>query len=386
VTEQPDPPPSAPGVRDRVRRWWVDTVLANSRLLAAALTACAALAATHPPGQGPLAAAPPPVDPITQRVVPLDLGVTVFSMWRDWDQHDELLQLAKETGSSWLRVDVGWCSLEEAGPGQVSDWYQGRLDVTADTAKKLGMKLLIQIGCAPKWAGGTDFNSYPTDPGQFERVTRYLADRYRGRVVAWEIWNEPNCIGGCGNGSPEQFVSALKAGYRGVKAGDPDALVVSGGTSGNDVDWLRRMYDAGGQGSFDALAVHPYQDPATAPPDAPSQNGTYRLSTLPKVHELMVANGDGTKTIWLTEFGWTTARAGPRPGVDEDTQARFLRQSVRQIETQYPYVSHAIWFTLRDRDDSTPYENNFGLLHVHGSAKPSFSALQKANSDLLAGR
>jgi hypothetical protein len=171
-----------------------------------------------------------------------------------------------------------------------------------------------------------------------------------------------------------------------VKAGDPDALVVSGGTSGNDVDWLRRMYAAGAQGSFDALAVHPYQDPATAPPDAPSQNGTYRLSTLPKVHELMVANGDGTKTIWLTEFGWTTARAGPRPGVDEDTQARFLRQSVRQIETQYPYVSHAIWFTLRDRDDSTPYENNFGLLHVHGSSKPSFSALQKANSDLLAGR
>ncbi|HTK67087.1 MAG TPA: cellulase family glycosylhydrolase [Pseudonocardia sp.] len=316
------------------------------------------------------------------RAAPLELGVTVFSMWRDWDQHERWFQRAADSGVRWLRVDVGWCSLEEAGPGQVSPWYQGRLDVTADSAARLGLKLLVDVTCAPKWAGSTATGSYPADPAEFERVARYLADRYKGRVAAWEIWNEPNCIGGCGKGSPERFVAVLKAGYRGVKAGDPDAIVVSGGTSGNDVSWLRRMYAAGGAGAFDALAVHPYQDPPTAPPDAPSEGDTYRFSTLPQVHELMAANGDGTKPIWLTEFGWTTAGTGPRRGVDEATQARFLLEAVRRVQRDYPFVSHAFWFCLRDRDDWTPYENAFGLLGVDGTPKPGFAALRVAGSGL----
>lgn len=385
MTEPSDPPETSIGVRSRrlVSRWWLTTVLANSRVLAAALTACLAFAAVNP-GVGPTP--PPPAAESGVRNVPLELGVTVFSMWRDWDQHEQWFQQAAKSGSKWMRVDMGWCSLEESGQGLISQWYQGRLDVTVDTAEKLGLKLVVEVGCAPKWAGGAEPGFYPTDPGQFERVTRYLADRYRGRVAAWEIWNEPNCVGGCGNGSPDKFVAALKAGYRGVKSGDPDATVVSGGVSGNDVDWLRRMYAAGAAGFFDALAVHPYQDPATAPPDAPSQGQTYRLSTLPMVHRLMVANGDGNKPIWLTEWGWTTAKTGPRPGVDDDTQARYLEQSVRLIRSRYPYVTHAFWFCLRDRDDWNPYENNFGLLHLHGSPKPAFATMQKVNADLLENR
>lgn len=361
-------------------------VLRNGRLIAFVLTAVVTAFAVVQPGTGVNKPPSSYSDEGGGRTVPLALGVTVFSMWRDWDEHEQWFQQAAESGSKWLRVDVGWCSLEESGPGLISQWYQGRLDVTADTAEKLGMKLVVQLGCAPKWAGGTGSNDYPTDPAQFQRIARYLADRYKGRVAAWEIWNEPNCIGGCGNGSPDQFVAVLKAGYRGIKTGDPDVTVVSGGTSGNDVNWLRRMYAAGAAGSFDALGVHPYQDPATAAPDAPSQGSTYRLSTLPMVHRLMVANGDGDKPIWLTEFGWTTAKTGPRPGVDDDTQARYLQDAVRQIRSQYPYVTHAFWFCLRDRDDSTPYENNFGLLHVRGSPKPAFAAMQKTNADLLENR
>jgi aryl-phospho-beta-D-glucosidase BglC (GH1 family) len=387
VTEPPESSDSSEetslGVRTRrlLTRWWLRTVLPSGRLIAFVLTAVVAFAAVQP-STVPSNGAAPREDETGGRSVPLTLGVTVFSMWRDWDQHDQWFQEVADSGSKWLRVDVGWCSLEESGPGLISQWYQGRLDVTADAAEKLGMRLVIQLGCAPKWAGGTGFNDYPTDPGQFQRVAHYLADRYKGKVAAWEIWNEPNCIGGCGNGSPDQYVAVLKAGYRGIKTGDPDVTVVSAGTSGNDVNWLRRMYAAGAAGFFDALAVHPYQDPATAAPDAPSQGNTYRLSTLPMVHRLMVANGDGAKPIWLTEFGWTTAKTGPRPGVDDDTQARYLAQAVRQIRSQYPYVTHAFWFCLRDRDDSTPYENNFGLLHVRGSPKPAFAAMQKANADL----
>ncbi|MDQ2706392.1 MAG: glycosyl hydrolase [Actinomycetota bacterium] len=364
--------------RHSLRRWWHNAVLPNGTWVAAGLTVCAVLASTQP-GHDPVAPTPPS-DPIAQRRVPLELGVTVFSLSRDWENHDVLLQRAAETGSRWLRVEVAWCSLEEAGSGQVSQAYQARLDATADSAKRLNLRLLVQLGCAPAWAGGSERDSYPSDPDQFERVARYLAQRYRGRVAGWEVWNEPDCIGGCSNGPPDEFVALLAAGYRGLKAGDPDTTVVSGGISGNDVEWLRRMYGAGAHGWFDALAVHSYQDPATAAPDA-APGGAYRLRSLPLVRQLMINGGDGDKPIWLTEFGWTTARTGQRPGVDPDTQARFLQQAIEQIDADYPYVSHAFWYCLRDRDDSTPYENNFGLLHVRGSPKPAFAALQKANAE-----
>ena len=324
-------------------------------------------------------AAPAPGASQGRRTAPLQLGVTVFAMWRDWDNHAALLQQASGTGSGWLRVDVGWCSLEEAGPGKVSAWYQGRLDTAVAAAERLGMHLLVQLGCAPKWAGGTGYNVYPKDPAQFERIAHYLAVRYRGKVAAWEIWNEPNCIGGCSNGSPQQYVQVLKAGYRGIKGGDPRALIVTGGTSGNDAGWIEKMYAAGARGYFDALGVHPYQEPANTPPDAPSRGIKYRLTSLPLVRAQMVRNGDGGKSIWLTEFGWTTADTGPKVGVNAAAQAAYLTRSIDLIRARYPYVTHAFWYCLRDRDDSTVYENDFGLLYLDGTHKLAYAALQHEN-------
>lgn len=329
---------------------------------------------------------PAPVLPDRPRTTQLAMGVTVFALWRDWNELDVLLDRARASGSPWLRVDMGWCSLEEAGPGQVSAWYEQRLDATVAGAAARGLKLLIDIGCAPAWAGGSGYDGYPHDPAQFQRVMTWLATRYAGRVAAWEIWNEPDCIvpgsddGQCPDGDPAPFVRVLQAGYRGVRAGDPAATVVSGGTSGNNADWTARMYAAGGGGFFDALAVHPYLDPATAPPDAPSGQQIYRLTTLPAVRAVMESHGDAGKAIWFTEFGWTTAATGDRLGVDEATQAAYLRRAVELVHRDYPYVTEAFWFTMRDRDDSTPYENDFGLLHVDGSQKPAFAALQGANA------
>jgi polysaccharide biosynthesis protein PslG len=307
-------------------------------------------------------------------------GVTVFAMWRDWLYKDQLLQKVKESGSTWVRVDMGWCSLEENGPGQISTWYQDRLDSTVATAQSLGLKLEVNFGCPPAWAGGVGYNSWPVDASQVTRVTKYLATRYKGKVAAWEIWNEPDCIGGCPNGSPQQFVKVLKAGYQGVKAGDRNAIVVSGGISGNNAEWISRMYASGAKGYFDALAVHPYQDPPTAAPDAACENRVYRFTCLTLIRDQMVRNGDSAKPIWLTEYGWTTAQSGDRVGVDEATQAVYLTQALNLLRNYAPYVTNAFWYTMRDRDDSTEYENDFGLLHVDGSEKPAFGALQQFNA------
>ncbi len=307
-------------------------------------------------------------------------------MWRDWEAHNSLFDKAVASGTSWVRADVGWCSLEESGEGKISAWYQARLDAVVSDAQSRGLHLLLTLSCTPSWAGGgSDEKGFPTDPSQFERIAAYIAGRYSGRVAAYEIWNEPDCMnGGCPNGDAGAYVGILKAGYRGIKRADADASVISGGISGINIAWLQRFYAAGAKGYFDALGVHPYLTAANAPPDSravPGYTDPYRITNAPAAHELMLANGDGNKTIWFTEFGWTTGRTpGPYDGVTASTQAQYLRDSITLVENNYPYVSHAFWYMMRDRDESSNYENGFGLLTVSGEEKPAYAALGESNA------
>ena len=309
---------------------------------------------------------------------PLDLGFTAFVLWRDWPHVDEVFAVAKTAGTRWMRVDMGWCSLEEYGSGVVSTWYQDRLDYVVTQARRNGIKLLMMVGCAPGWAGGTTYHDLPSRPAEYRRVMTYLSQRYAGRVAAWEIWNEPDCIGGCGRGSAAEYAPVLQAGFRGVRAGDPKALVVTGGVSGNNVPWLTELYAHGAKGFFDVMATHPYLAPTTAGPYS-DYGGIYTIAATAQVHALMQKHGDGSKQIWFTEYGWSTpGRGSDRPGVSEATQASYLTKTTTLLTTRYPYVTKAFWYVLRDRDDSTQYENSFGLLHLDGTPKPAYSAFSRS--------
>src|SRR5437870_3180653 len=94
-----------------------------------------------------------------------------------------------------------------------------------------------------------------------------LATRYRGRIHAYEIWNEPNLDREWGDSQPnaKAYTAMLKASYQAIKAADPQALVVSAGmsptTTNNaqakpDLDYLRDMYEEGAKSSFDVMGVH----------------------------------------------------------------------------------------------------------------------------------
>ncbi|MHA3701548.1 cellulase family glycosylhydrolase [Jatrophihabitans sp. YIM 134969] len=320
----------------------------------------------------------------------LKLGLQLFSMWRDWDTHTALMDAVVASGTTWLRVDVGWCSLEEQGPGVTSAWYLDRLDTTVRDARARGLRLLLTLTCGPAWATRDHTaGGYPTDPAQFRRIARTLATRYRGAVQAWEIWNEPDCIGGCPHGDPDAYLPVLRAGSLGVRAGDPAAKVLNGGLSGIDLTWIRALYDRGAARWVDALAVHPYLTPAAAAPSTPATPGwtnPYRITNVPALVAFLAERGHGGTPIWFTEFGWTTGRTPGTPydGVTPAVQAQYLLQSVRMIARRYPQVTHAFWFTTRDRDDSSVYENGFGVLDLSGRPKPAYGALRQANAELRA--
>lgn len=85
----------------------------------------------------------------------------------------------------------------------------------------------------------------------------------RPAVSYWEVWNEPNATSfNTGNRPASDYAQVVRAAYTAAKAANPDCKI--GLTIANfDVRYLTQVIDAlaaqGGAGSFDFIAVHPYE-------------------------------------------------------------------------------------------------------------------------------
>ena len=132
--------------------------------------------------------------------------------------------------------------------------------------------------------------------------------------MGYEILNEPNLPYEWGGGpSPEGYTEFLKAAYRGIKASDPDAIVMGGGPSPGtggrggtieDTDFIRGMYRAGAKGYMDALSVHPYG--GNTEPERDPNTCLICFRRVEVYRNIMTEMGDGKTPMWATEYGWLT--------------------------------------------------------------------------------
>lgn len=312
-----------------------------------------------------------------------EVGVQFHALWSDYTDQERVAVLDKlaAAGVTWVRIDLGWQSLQETGRDSYSQWYVDLADRTIDLARARGISVLATLWATPSWAnGGAGRHVPPTDPADYARVARWAATHFNGRVGAWEVWNEPNHPS-FWSGSAADYTALLKAAYPAFKLGAPATPVVLGGPSYNDTDWLQEMYEAGGQGSFDIMATHPYQGPADLAPEAADDGTIWRLNHVTAVHELMQEYGDGDKQIWFTELGWsshpnTGSEKEWQRGVTEEQQADFLVRTIKHVSANFPYVTNMFWYNERNRASGKVHLDNYGLLNRDLSEKPAYVALR----------
>ena len=263
-------------------------------------------------------------------------------------------------------------------------WGVPQVDKAVQMANARGLKVLGTFWLTPTWASGqTSGRVLPTDVNDYANAIKFAANRWAGQIQAWEVWNEPNASEFLNPVDPAAYTNLLKAAYPAVKAGNPNATVMPGGTMYVDTSFISSVYANGGKNFFDVMAVHPYQGKADLPPDAPDANGAQiqRLTHLDALETLMAANGDATKPIWMTEFGWSTHdNTATTPtwylGVSEATQAEYLTRSLALIQAKYPQVTNVFWYTSRDLVvDGAYHQNNRGLIRRDFTAKPALTAL-----------
>ncbi len=336
-------------------------------------------ATTTAPGTTTPAPAPPP--PSTSRA---GVGTQFHCTWGYYTDAERVTVLDRlaEAGVEWVRVDIGWSAIVGQGPYMISQWHVDLADRCVDLARARGLKVLGMLHMTPGWAnGGQGATTPPTNVNDYAWAARWVAEHFRGRVAAWEVWNEPN-LSDFWQGTVGQYVELLRAAYPAIKAGDPGALVLFAGVAHNDAPYIQAAYAAGAKGSFDVLATHPYQSPGDLPPETPDDGSIYRLSHLPAVRQVMRQNGDDAKPVWFTELGWSAHDNWPgiadwQRGVTLEQQGDYLVRAVRYTEANFSYVPVIILYRERAwAGDSDVHQQGYGILNGDLSARPAYTALK----------
>jgi len=307
------------------------------------------------------------------------VGVQFHATWTNYTDSERIAVLDKlaAAGVQWVRIDLGWGSFEGGAKGKLDQWYFQVSDQAIDAANARGIKVLGTFWRTPKWAnGGGKATDPPSDPADYADFARCASAHFRGRVSAWEVWNEPNLKYFWSGANPARYAALVRAAYPAFKAGDPDAPVVAGSVSKNDTPWLERMYAAGIAGSFDVLSTHPYQDPPDAAPESADDGRIGNIDHIRAVHDLMSAQGDKAKPIWATEFGWSSS--SKHGGVTEERQADYLVRTLKVFADRYPYVTNVFWYNERATDAGDNQNSGYGLLRHDLSEKPAYRALKEA--------
>ena len=311
-----------------------------------------------------------------------DYGMQVFLYWQA-EIADRDLNLVREAGFRWVKQEIPWREVEGHGKGI---WQWDSSDRVMDQIEAHGLKVIIRLGSQPAWAAPEvelPNIAPPQDMQDFYDYVFTVANRYRGRVAAYQIWNEPNLAREWGGQAPNPaaYVELLKVGYQAVKDADPQAIVISAGlapTTRNDdqampdIYFYQGMYDAGAIPYFDSLGVHaagykspPEIDPAEVAADPVLTNGdtsperlrrVYAFRHVEDVRDLMVRNGDQAKKIVILEVGWTI---DPRPdspyfwqAVSPEQQDKYLQRAYGYAEAHWQpwigvmsliYIAHPSW-------------------------------------------
>lgn len=300
---------------------------------------------------------------------------------------DQSLRLAQAAGFDTVVQLLPWREIE---PTQ-DQFHWSMPDQLVAGADYYGLDLIVRLDQHPVWASPVDqtLNGPPDKLEDYEDFVRRVAERYRGRVKGYIVWNEPNLAIEWGGQPPDPvaYTELLRLGFETIKAADPTAIVAAAGlapTNSNDAAamderlFLQEMYRAGARPYFDVLAAHPYSFGQA--PNAPASDVQHpAFARLAELRAIMAANGDRAKPVWITEMGWTVEPPPEQPdiGVTLAQQADYLVDALALIRRDWPWVELVTVWNLSQPAPGDPF-GGYSLLDSSGQPRPAYSAWQQA--------
>ncbi|MFV1965953.1 MAG: hypothetical protein ACC628_11050 [Pirellulaceae bacterium] len=276
-------------------------------------------------------------------------------------KQEAFANLAALAGVNWIRDRLSWDQVETE-PGRFAE--ATLYDRAASLQARHGLHVLQVFHGTPGWAADKTLDGkhagkrFARDLRMHYEFCKAMARRFKGRVVAWEPWNEAN-IEPFGGHTIDEMCSMQKAAFLGFKAGDPEVTVCWNVYAGSGSGLHREGVLANESWPyFETYNIHSYR-----PPEAYlDQFETARQA----------ASG---RPIWITECGIRLQTNSEPPWgdlvpADERRQAEFVARSY--ASSLYAGVDRHFFFILGNYIESGV---QFGLLRHDLTPRPGYVAL-----------
>ena len=277
------------------------------------------------------------------------------------------------------------------GEGETLFYSFFNADQIFDFLLSIGMKPFVELSFMPSVLASGDKTVFhyranvtpPKDYTQWTVLIRKLVAHWVERygvveVRQWyfEVWNEPN-LDAFGSGRQDEYFKLYRHTVEAIKSVDSELRVGGPATAANA--WIDDFVAFCGQNHLpaDFISTHHYPTDAFGEPgdDTEAQLSKSRCSVL-RDQTRDVRRQAGESPLYYTE--WSSS-SNPRDRLhDEPYAAAFI---VKTIMEANGLVEAYSWWTFSDIFEenyfpSVPFHGGFGLLNIHGIAKPSYRAYQ----------
>ena len=336
-------------------------------------------------------------------------GVNEPNSWRSSPVRATPTQLATQLAdlhAESQRWQLDWQAVEPNPPlNGVRSYDFSAFDSMYQADLAAGIRPLIIVSNAPKWAWPTNAPTGPGSPGwgfppgiehrsDWEAFLAAVAGRYP-QAAGIEIWNEPNHPAFWGRGylsnapDPAHYAWMLQSAYDAVKAVHPEMPVIGGSLANfqsttsdgkiSALEFATALFSAGAADYMDAISTHPYPQVL-----GPVDHTIFELG-IDQMRQARATVGAATP-IWLTELGVTTT--GPTP-VSEADQATILADAFSWLQTQPDIEAFYVHALTEPTQDTASMEMGYALMHGASapfSPKPAYTALRDlAQGQVAAG-
>jgi xylan 1,4-beta-xylosidase len=264
-------------------------------------------------------------------------------------------------------------------------------DQIIDFLLSIGMKPFIELSFMPETlaSGNTTVFSYRgnvTPPRDYEqwatliqKITAHWVDRYGAKEVSewfFEVWNEPN-LKAFWTGTQEEYFELYRRTVQAIKAVNSSLMV--GGPATADNAWIQEFLDfcAANSVPVDFVSTHHYPTDAFGLPGADTVT---QLEHAPRdVMRAQVSKSrDEARGLPLFYTEWNISSNPRDPLHDGSFAAAFVTRIVMEghgLAQGYSFWTFSDIFS-ENYFPSIPFHGGFGILNLHGIAKPAYRAFQ----------
>jgi xylan 1,4-beta-xylosidase len=264
-------------------------------------------------------------------------------------------------------------------------------DQIFDFLLSIGMKPFVELSFMPSTLSSGDqtvfhYRANVTPPKDFalwsvliRKLVTHWVERYGlDEVRQWffEVWNEPN-LTAFGSGKQNEYFELYRYTVEALKSVDGALKVGGPATAGNA--WVDDFiaYCSGNGLPIDFISTHHYPTDAFGKPgdDTETQLSKSTRSIL-REQTRIVRKQAGTLPVYYTE--WCTSSNPRDPMHDDPYAAAFIVKTILEATGLVQGYSYWTFSDIFEENyfPSVPFQGGFGLLNIHGIAKPAYRAFQ----------